>query len=347
MDLLTLLSGNGIDLKRKASTHGGEYAGPCPFCAGSDRFRVWPKKGERGRWWCRKCDRAGDDIDLLREWKGMSYKEACEALCIDARPPVDRDTIHSRPAVSNDEPELAVYKDPPEKWMEQAGALLKRAVDMLWSDRGSPCRQWLHDERGLQLDTVDEARLGIMLEDAYFSREAWGLPPEVNAETGRKKKVWIPAGLIIPCFSDGELHRLRIRRFSPGDGGRYIIASGSGSRPLALGLSRSVIAIVESELDGLLFWQAAGELAGVVALGSARMKPDRVLDAILKQAVGLLGCLDYDEAGARGSWEFWARRYANFKRWPCPVGKDPNEARQKGVDLKVWIRTGLPWMRHV
>jgi len=198
-------------------------------------------------------------------------------------------------------------------------------------------------KRGLQLDTVDEARLGVVPEDLYFSRESWGLPSEVNEETGRKKRIWIPAGLVIPCFSDGELCRLRIRRYSSGDGGRYIIIPGSSSRPLAFGLSRTVIVIVESELDGLILWQAAGEFVGVVALGAARMKPDQALDERLGRAVAVLGCLDFDEAGGRGSWAFWARRYPNFKRWPCPVGKDPGEAYQKGADLKAWIRAGLPW----
>jgi hypothetical protein len=273
----------------------------------------------------------------------MSYKEACEALGVEVKPLVPRNMRASAPELVKDQPDLAVYKDPSENWKEQAGLLLQQAVDTLWSDRGVSQRRWLRDERGLQLDTVDEARLGIVLEDVYFDRKAWGLPVAVNEETGRKKKVWIPAGLIIPCFSDGELCRLRVRRFFPGDGGRYIVIPGSSSRPLSLGLSKAVICIVESELDGFLLWQEAGEMVGVVALGAARMKPDQALDERLGHTLAVLGCLDFDEAGWRGSWAFWARRYANFKRWPCPVGKDPGEAWKKGTDLKAWIRTGLPW----
>jgi hypothetical protein len=33
-----------VDLKRVASTKGGEYAGPCPGCGGDDRFRVCRQK---------------------------------------------------------------------------------------------------------------------------------------------------------------------------------------------------------------------------------------------------------------------------------------------------------------
>ncbi len=343
VDIITLFSDNGVLLKKAASTHGGEFAGPCPFCGGCDRLRVWPQKGERGRWWCRQCQKAGDDISLLRDLKKMGYLEACRVLGIDAKPPKDRDEKKARPTAPASAPELATYKDPPEEWKGQAANLLKRSIDTLWSEPGKLCREWLLNERGLKLDTVDEARLGLLPEDFYFPREAWGLQPEVNDETGRKKKVWIPAGLVIPCAADGEVCRLRIRRFSPGDGGRYIVVTGSGSHPIALGLTRNVIAIVESELDGLLLWQETGELTGVIALGSARMRPDASLDARLKQAGAILCCLDYDDAGARGSWEFWARRYGNFKRWPCPVGKDPGEAFLKGADLKAWIRAGLPW----
>lgn len=43
-------------LRRASSTYGGEFAGPCPFCAGTDRFRAWPDQ-QRPGWWCRVCRR--------------------------------------------------------------------------------------------------------------------------------------------------------------------------------------------------------------------------------------------------------------------------------------------------
>ena len=45
---------DGLELKKVASTGGGEYAGPCPFCGGRDRFRVNPYANP-GRWLCRNC----------------------------------------------------------------------------------------------------------------------------------------------------------------------------------------------------------------------------------------------------------------------------------------------------
>ena len=65
------------DLRRAGSTAGGEFAGPCPWCGGTDRFRVWPvHPSGRARFWCRRCERRGDSIDLLRELKGLTFREA-------------------------------------------------------------------------------------------------------------------------------------------------------------------------------------------------------------------------------------------------------------------------------
>ena len=57
----------GLNLKRVASTGGGEFAGPCPFCGGHDRFRVQPANNI---WLCRYCKypyrlRLSSRFDLL------------------------------------------------------------------------------------------------------------------------------------------------------------------------------------------------------------------------------------------------------------------------------------------
>lgn len=80
-DLLTLLESD-TPLRRVSSTNGGEYAGPCPFCGGYDRFRVWPGKG---RYWCRGCGRSGDAIQYLRDFYGLSFTEARRALGMDIK----------------------------------------------------------------------------------------------------------------------------------------------------------------------------------------------------------------------------------------------------------------------
>lgn len=41
-----------------------EWAGPCPWCGGRDRFRVW--RGRDSGFWCRRCGVAGDVITVAR-----------------------------------------------------------------------------------------------------------------------------------------------------------------------------------------------------------------------------------------------------------------------------------------
>ncbi|MGU5729759.1 primase-helicase zinc-binding domain-containing protein [Aeromonas jandaei] len=67
-----LLAAVGIDIPRR-----GKH-GPCPFCGGSDRFRL-DDKGGRGTWICNQCG-SGDGLDLLARVTGKSTKEAAELI---------------------------------------------------------------------------------------------------------------------------------------------------------------------------------------------------------------------------------------------------------------------------
>lgn len=75
MDSILALIGSDTQLRRVASTNGGEYAGPCPWCGGRDRFRVWPEL-DGGCWWCRQCGRSGDTIAYLVESGRIDKREA-------------------------------------------------------------------------------------------------------------------------------------------------------------------------------------------------------------------------------------------------------------------------------
>ena len=57
-------------------TKKGEWAAPCPFCGGNDRFIVWPHEDEGfGRFHCRKCGAKGDLIDFFCQFEGCSKKD--------------------------------------------------------------------------------------------------------------------------------------------------------------------------------------------------------------------------------------------------------------------------------
>ena len=338
MDLLDLIRVDGIVLKKVATTHGGEWAGPCPLCReGQDRFRVWP--GDRGgHFWCRICGKSGDMIEYLKEVRGLSYPESCHALGIEPGKRI------STPGAHRDErPEFVprTYLPPSPLWQQMAGSFLAGAVRILKADGESDARTFLHRRCGLSDETIALAGLGWNRIDDYQDRERWGLPPE-RKDNGRLKRLWLPAGLVISCIDNNQILRLRIRRADPGDGPRYILVPGGVVRPMVWGRDRNAIAVLESELDGLLVNQAAGDLVGVIALGSVSMRPDTETHEALNRAERILVCLDSDGPGAKESHRFWPETYgAKAKRWPVPIGKDPSDAWRKGLDIRVWILAGL------
>lgn len=87
---------------------GPKKHGPCPVCGGKDRFR-FDDEGGRGTFFCNQCG-AGDGFELLKRFKGWSFKEAAEEI----------DKI-----VGSVKPEAAPARKRSEDW-------LKRIKNDLW-----------------------------------------------------------------------------------------------------------------------------------------------------------------------------------------------------------------------
>lgn len=329
MSLVDLLPG----IKKVSTSHGGEWAGPCPYCGGNDRFRVWPEEGNTGRYWCRSCGQSGDGLQLLRHIKGLTFPEALKAWGLSSM-----GLNGNRPAVAAGR--LRPATRPGDTWMDQAKVFLEGCQSDLWNSPGADGRAFLLD-RGLKPETVKSAGLGWNTYDRYQTRENWGLKPE-QKEDRKPRRIWLPAGLVIPGFDQARIIRLKIRRSNPTDGSRYVFVAGSSSLPMSWSLNKKFIVLVESELDGLLIAQEAGDIVGVIAMGSAQIRPDQKTEKVLREADLILVALDSDQAGGKEAWGFWKKNYRNARRWPVPIGKDPTEAAQMGLSIKAWIMAGFP-----
>ena len=333
------LASKRVQLRKASTTNGGEWQGPCPGCGGTDRFQVWPAQYEgKGGYWCRGCGKTGDNIQFLREFEGLSFKEACARLnmSLPQRPDSRLPTAshHQQPAFvpAAHVPPAALWQEKAEKFLSwsQANLIEKREV-----------LSWLA-ARGISRDTAVEFRLGLNIgedgKDLYRPRKAWGLP-EVLKDDGRPKALWIPRGLVIPYTVDGVIHRIRIRR--PEGEPRYYVLPGSSTAIMVIGRDRRAFVIVEAELDAIAVAASNTFLAGAVAMGSSHAKPDAEAFAILKGALQILNALDYDTAGRSAS-QWWAENFDRCDRWPVPRGKDPGDAHRLGIDLARWIEAGLP-----
>jgi DNA primase len=326
-----------VKLRRVSNTNGGEYQGPCPACGGDDRFHVWPRQSKDGSYWCRQCGKAGDNIQFLRDFEGMTFKEACGFLTIDISQRSDQVTP-SQPGRKKPEFEPNRYAPPPDLWCERAEKLVTRSRENLM--KNTAALEWL-DERGITQDMAETYHLGWNPgengRDIYRARKAWGLP-EFRKPDGRLKALWIPVGLVIPTIINGAIIRIRIRR--PEGKPRYYVIPGSSSHTMLLEEDRQAFVVVESELDAIAV-AAGNTLAGSIAVGTSHGKPDDCTFEILKRSLQILVSLDFDKAGANAM-EWWREHFDRCDRWPVPVGKDPGDAFRMGMDLEQWIKTGLP-----
>lgn len=369
--VLELLQSHGITPKKKAGTHGGEYASPCPSCGGRDRFLCWPEQGEHGTWYCRGCDKGGDAIEFLRVFDDLTFAEACQRLGVSreySRKPLSVPRSKSGPEAFTPK----VHESPQELWQGKAAELLAYAHKQLLN---SPAELARLAARGLPREAVERFRLGWLpgernkntgqIADCYYrARAAWGLPEVLN-DKGEPKKLWIPRGLVIPALGpSGDVLRLRIRR-PDADRERFLpdmkfsVVPGSFMGPLLLvpaagacqtGSVRAFV-VQESELDGmacLFAAERAGLPVGSLSVGTNRGKPDATAHAMLTESVAILVALDFDPPDAKGKrpgaqgFTWWREQYRQSERWPSAIGKDVGEGVSQGMDIAAWLRAGLP-----
>jgi DNA primase len=331
-NLLDLI-GNDTQMRRVAATQGGEYAGPCPFCGGTDRFRVWPEHSSgQGRFWCRQCAAKGDAIDYLCTRDRIGFNEACQRLRIPLDLPSKEPPRGTSPASHLHHRRL--LRPPSAQWQTSARAFVETCQEALWTSAGRRGLDWLH-ARKMDNSTIKAAGLGFNVTTRRPARSAWGLPPDEG------KQVWLPSGIVIPWQIDGQLWRVNIRRLKGEP--RYIGPAGSanglyGVDGLFTGTDRPVV-LVEGEFDALSLQQEAGEAVAVVAAGSTAGARRPRWIALLAQAPVVLVGFDADEAGDEGA-HYWLRILANAHRWR-PYWEDVNAMMQDGVDVRDWLEAGL------
>jgi hypothetical protein len=235
VDLLELMGG---DFRRIASSHGGEYAGPCPFCGGDDRCHVQPYAEAGGRWFCRKCTgephTSGwrDVFDFVMRRNGCTFVEACAWLQQSSRafvPPPRPDVRRHRSA------------SPHLRKPQQAEALVNSAAErLLHGADGETGRTYLAS-RGIALASAAAWRLGVAT--------LWH----------PQRREHLPA-ITIPWLNDERVRAVQYRFFSSGlaHGERY--AQWSGGERLLCGLHLlrgcSTLMLVEGELNAVSIHQA-------------------------------------------------------------------------------------------
>lgn len=335
MNVIDLLEEMGIQPKRVASSSGGEYHSRCPdpHCDGKDRFHVWPREGEDGRYWCRRCSRSGDAIQFCRDFLGMDFPSACEKV---RRHPARYTRQSSFRRKEKFVPKLLV--EPPEQWRQRALTFVQKSHHYLL-DHPHLLNQ--DKERGLNEQNIVDFQLGWNPTDIFELRNLWGLA-DLSAESG-KRFLCLPQGIVIPSLRDDLPIRVKIRRhnWKPDDEyPKYHIIAGGMTCPSVYGRVGKPVILVEAELDAMLIQRFAADICCCVALGGVSIRPDVIVDQVLRQAPCILFALDFDDSGKK-AYNFWQSTYSNLKPWPIPKSKSPGDAYSIGVDLRDWVEEGL------
>lgn len=339
VDLLQLIGGD-TSLRRVAATNGGEYAGPCPFCGGNDRFRVQPAAPGRGRWWCRRCaesERWHDAIDYVRRRQQLNYHAACARIGV--APSSARLPLPPAPPVGVEPP------SPP--WRAAAEALLSDAFDALYGDDERPLA-WLQ-QRGFSDVTIARALLGYNARDRWMARSDWDLPSQ-RSRSGRQQRVWVPRGIVIPWFigrgRDAAIWKLYVRRplarSQKHCGEKSYIQIAGGSNGLYNGdaiVPTRPAMLVEGVFDALAVQQVAGDLVTPMATGTTGARRARWI-ALLSCAPVVFVSYDNDAAGEQAA-RYWLDALApHAVRWR-PFWDDPAAMLADDGELRAWVQTGL------
>jgi len=346
MNILEFLQSEGISTRAKNQS---EYCSPCPVCGGNDRFSSWP---DRNRWYCRGCNKAGDLIELVQSCKVLSFPEACRFIgednrinnCGGSNSANESETRESRKQHQAWQPKPVEV--PSSGWLDKAKALIDWSHQQLL--RNPEQLNWLQTKRGINFETVKRFKLGWNPKDLFRERKAWGLSEELSLKTGKPKKLFIPAGLIIPGRdSAGDINLVKIRRPNPPeDQARYYFLPGGVVAPCFFGDNLSSLIVVESELDAVLLAQESGGILAAVSTGSATNRPDSKSFEILSRADHLIISLDNDDAGGKAGVNFWPDTFKSSRPWfvPADHGKDHTAAFMSGFPLGGWLKDILAIM---
>ncbi len=320
VDLLELARHDtDLGTKKIAGSGGGEWAGPCPFCGGEDRFRVQPYKKPHGIWLCRNCTDGKWDTaaGYVMRRDNCNFITALETLSM-------RNFIVSAGKILND-----TQDNNRAQWETTANEFLQDSIKHLWQPEGAGALEYLH-KRGLNDDTLRMWNIGYSPEKGICDAWDWG----VNDQ----EEIWIPRGIIIPCEDENGLQYLKIRQNTTDHKKRYTSITGSHAALFGAWTLQDVFTafLFEGEFDVMLAYQT-----GFTGCGYCSMPAGKTLQEdwypLFAKIDNLIIAMDNDEEGEKAAKELLNLSDQFIKASPLPTGKDLTEYLLSGGDVFEWL----------
>jgi DNA primase len=280
---------------------------------------------DRRHWVCfGRCNTHGDAVDWVRKRQGLSFGQACDHLRA-----LSGSLIHTNRIPRMGKPLVYNSESPPAAdWQAKAREIIESCrfgSNSRWHWR---VRDYL-TQRCLYDSTLEYWQIGF---------QSWA---------GERNGLWVPRGIVIPWIERDAVWALKVRLTDDTQQGvtsapKY--AQVAGGRPALFGahtlLGREAVVVTEGEFDAMLIHQHAGDLVGVVTLGSAAA---RVGWAWLREFLSvkvILAAQDADAAGGKAA-SWWQALSARVHRVRVPMGKDVTEFAQRGGQVRDWVQMEL------
>jgi len=342
-DLAAVVRARGITLEKHGT---GNLVGLCPFHddKNTPNFIVTPAKG---LYRCMSCGAAGNVIQFVEKFDGISFRHAVEALAEGhwSNPATSDGVLRKKCTVST--------LLPPVDLTAQHGQLLEQVADYyherLLGDFGEPGRAMLR-RRGLDdEELIKTFRLGL-------ADRSIGLRlPVIQYKDGRQiRNALRECGLyrdngrehlrgcvVVPLHSaDGLIHNLYGRKVTDGDK----IIKGAPKHLYLPGPHRGIlnpealknreIILCEALLDALTFWRHG--IKNVTSTYGTEGFTDELFQALLENKVATVRlAFDADEAGERGTAKVSEKLMAHgieCHRIKLPWGEDVNSFALKSPE---------------
>jgi hypothetical protein len=368
-----------LDLRAMAEAAGAHFtrsgSAACPLHSGADNptaFHLYCGRDGIWRWHCfTRCppgQNDGDALTFYMRWRHVDFRTAWQELAGHGAGPAHaaRSLAESRapytyPAAVGPLAALPLF------WQAHALIFAAAAQKRLWSPAGRRALAYLQNERGLMPETILRWGLGWQPRDTWEPAALWGLDTRSPTATGtnppgRSRRIWCPAGIVIPAWRDGGIMYLKVRRPLPGGplaaaigvparlpGAKYTQIRGGQSGVYGADLLRGLptLILTEGEFDALLAWQAVADLADVATLGSASRRIDRVARGDLAGASRILVAYDSDAAGAAAQ-AYWQAADPRVQPLDLPIppgaaasAHDITAYWQSGGDLRGWLASHM------
>jgi hypothetical protein len=316
---------------------------PLPRHAGDRSSLAFTIYDNGHRWKCHSSCPAnangGDVIQFYMLWKDVDFQSACAELS--AR------MGESNTQLSTPKPvPVSLTTLPGEQWRLRAEQFISWAEANLAGEVGSGARKYLDKERGLSPETRRAFRLGYNPTNLYDDPTRWGL-------AGRK--IWLPRGIVIPGFSQGQPWYVKIRRPLPGDVlGNHVgewrrrdslpdvkFGGPRGGRSTLFRLEMldhlPVLILAEGEFDVMLLWEYCPDFCDAGTLGGASARFDALDLALLTRYLTVLVVHDDDRAGEEGR-RYIATLQSRIGRIISipPPAHDLTDFWKSGGDLRAW-----------